>query len=48
MYDLIIKNGTLIDPAQNIHAIKDVAFSDGVVAAIGDQLTDAHEVIDAS
>jgi dihydroorotase len=48
MYDLIIKNGTLIDPAQKIHAIKDVAFSDGVVAAIGDQLTDAHEVIDAS
>jgi dihydroorotase len=48
MYDLIIKNGTLIDPAQKIHAIKDVAFLDGVVAAIGDQLTDAHEVIDAS
>lgn len=48
MYDLLIKNGTLIDPAQNINGVKDVAFSNGVVAAIGDHLTDAHEVIDAT
>lgn len=48
MFDLLIKNGTLIDPAQNIHSTKDVAFSNGTVAAIGDHLTDAHEVINAS
>ena len=35
-YDLLIKGGTLIDPAQNIHANKDVAFSNGVVAAVDD------------
>ena len=49
-YDLLIKGGTLIDPAQNIHANKDVAFSNGVVAEIGDDLskTGAQEVLDAS
>ena len=49
-YDLLIKGGILIDPAQNIHAKKDVAFSNGVVAEVGDDLskTDALEVLDAS
>lgn len=49
-YDLLIKGGTLIDPAQNIHANKDVAFSNGVVAEVGDDLpkTGAHEVLDAN
>ena len=49
-YDLLIKGGTLVDPAQNIHANKDVAFSNGVVAAIDDNLSnaDALEVLDAS
>ena len=49
-YDLLIKGGTLIDPAQNIHANRDVAFSNGVVAEVGDDLpkTDALEVLDAS
>ena len=49
-YDLLIKGGTLIDPAQNIHANKDVAFSNGVVAEVGDDLskTGAQEVLDAS
>ncbi len=49
-YDLLIKGGTLIDPAQNIHANKDVAFSNGLVAEVGDDLpkTDAHEVLDAN
>ena len=38
-YDLLIKGGTLVDPAQNIHANKDVAFSNGVVAEVGDDLS---------
>jgi len=48
-YDLLIKNGTLIDPAQGIHASKDVAFAQGAVAAVGDDLpaAEAREVIDA-
>ena len=49
-YDLLIKGGTLVDPAQNIHGNKDVAFSSGVVVAVDDNLSnaDALEVLDAS
>lgn len=49
-YDLLIKGGTLVDPAQKLHAQKDVAFAGGVVAAVGDDLpkAEAREVIDAS
>ena len=48
-YDLLIENGTLIDPSQGIHASSDVAFAAGRVAAIGEDLdaADAREVIDA-
>jgi dihydroorotase len=48
-YDLLIKGGTLIDPAQGIHAAKDVAFSDGKVAAVESDLSkeQAHMVVDA-
>ena len=49
-YELLIKGGTLIDPAQGVHALKDVAFANGMVVDVGDDLpkTEAHEVIDAS
>ncbi len=33
-YDLIIKDVTLIDPAQGIHEPKDIGFRDGLVATI--------------
>jgi dihydroorotase len=48
-YELLIKGGILIDPAQGVHACKDVAFANGVVAEIGDDLTqgNAHEFLDA-
>lgn len=48
-YELIIKNGTVIDPAQGIHARKDVAFSNGRVSAISDDIptSEAREVLDA-
>lgn len=48
-YDLIIKNGTLIDPGQSIHAVKDVAFTNGRVSAISDEIPtfEAREVLDA-
>lgn len=38
MYDLLIRNAMLIDPAQSIHAKKDVAFADGRVAAVTDDI----------
>ena len=49
IYDLLLKGGTLVDPAQNLHARQDVAFAQGRVAAVGDDLpsTDAREVWDA-
>ena len=48
-YELIIKNGTVVDPAQGIHARKDVAFANGRVSAISDDIptSDAREVLDA-
>ncbi len=50
MFDLLIRDGTLIDPAQSIHDKIDVAVAGGKVAAIGKNLdtTEANEVIDAS
>lgn len=36
--DLLLKGGTLIDPAQQIHAIRDVAFAAGKVATVGTNL----------
>jgi dihydroorotase len=49
-YDLLLKGGTLIDPAQGLHAVKDVAFTGGRVAAVGDDLprAEAAEVVDCS
>ena len=48
-YDLLIKGGTLIDPAQGIHAQMDVAFANGVVAEVGGDLprAGARDVLDA-
>jgi predicted amidohydrolase len=40
MFDLLIRNATLIDPAQSIHARQDVAFAGGRVAAVAGSLTD--------
>ena len=49
-YDLLLKGGTVIDPAQVVHAVKDVAFADGRVAAVCDDLPrgEAAEVVDCS
>ena len=48
-YELVIKNGTVVDPAQGIHARKDVAFANGRVSALSDEIpaSEAREVLDA-
>ncbi|TCR82367.1 amidohydrolase/deacetylase family metallohydrolase [Rhizobium sp. BK376] len=46
-YDLVLRNGRVIDPSQNIDKIADVAFADGKVAAIGEDLA-GKEVRDVS
>ena len=50
LYDLVIRGGTVIDPAQGIHAPLDVAFATGRVAALGAQISpsQALETLDAS
>jgi dihydroorotase len=52
-YDLVLKGGLLIDPAQGIHAKKDIAFRHSKVVRVEDNLDaeprrNAAEVIDAS
>ncbi|NTF85424.1 amidohydrolase/deacetylase family metallohydrolase [Rhizobium rhizogenes] len=42
-YDLVLKNGRVIDPSQGIDRITDVAFSGGKVAALGDNLSGLEE-----
>ena len=46
-YDLLIKGGTLVDPAEDLSGVRDVAFAGGRVAAVGEDLDkgDAREVI---
>jgi dihydroorotase len=38
MFDLVLKGGRVIDPAQNLDGVMDVAFKDGTVAALGPEL----------
>jgi len=48
-YDLLIKGGLVIDPSQGLNGIRDVAFADGKVVAIG-RLSENNtsEVIEAT
>ncbi|MBI2965254.1 MAG: amidohydrolase/deacetylase family metallohydrolase, partial [Chloroflexi bacterium] len=48
-YDLVIKNGTVIDPAQGLNAKLDVAITGGRVAAVVPSISDANarDVIEA-
>ncbi len=48
MFDLVLKGGRVIDPAQGIDAVSDVAFKDGRVAAVGSNLGEAADTRDVS
>ena len=48
MFDLVLKGGRVIDPAQGIDAVSDVAFKDGRVAAVGPNLGPAADIHDVS
>ena len=41
-YDLVLKGGTLLDPGQNIHDRRDVAFKDGKVVAVSEGIDPAQ------
>ena len=49
-YDLVLKGGQVIDPANGIDAILDVAVKDGRIAAVGANLDASHAetVVDAT
>ena len=49
-YDIVLKGGHVIDPANGIDAVRDVAISAGRIAAVRDGIpaTDAHRVVDAA
>src|ERR1700683_1981369 len=48
-FDLILHNGRVIDPSQNLDRVADVAFAGGKVAAVGQRLeADGAEVRDVS
>ncbi len=48
-YDLVIKNGTVIDPSQGLHAKRDVAVAGGRIVAVEPYIPDgdAYDVIEA-
>src|ERR1700691_4129993 len=48
-FDLILRNGRVIDPSQNLDRVTDVAFAGGKVAKVGERLEDdGAEVRDVS
>ena len=50
IYELLLQGGTLLDPAQSIHAPRDVAFVNGRVAAVAENIAPvtAQEVVDCT
>ncbi len=48
MFDLILTGGRLIDPAQGLDEVLDIAFADGRVAALGHSLGEAVETRDVT
>ena len=49
-YDLILKGGHVVDPSQGINKVQDIAFENGKVAKLDDDLSssDAKEIKDVS
>jgi dihydroorotase len=37
-HDLILRGGTVVDPSQGLHAVRDVAVADGKIAAIAERI----------
>lgn len=49
MYQLVIRNGTVMDPANSLSRIADVAVADGRIAGVGDfSGAEARQTIDAT
>jgi dihydroorotase len=48
-YDVLLKGGTVVDPAQGLHALRDVAVTDGKIATLEEEIPagEAKRVIEA-
>jgi dihydroorotase len=46
-FDLVLKGGRVIDTAQGVDGVQDVAISDGKIAAVATDLSGADEIVDA-
>ena len=48
-FDLVIKNGTVVDPSQGLHAKRDIAIAGGRIVAVEEHISDndTHDVIEA-
>ncbi len=48
-FDLVIKNGTVVDPSQALHAKRDIAIAGGRIVAVEEHVSDndTHDVIEA-
>jgi dihydroorotase len=40
MFDILIKGGTVVDPAQKIHGLKDIGITNGVIAEINNDIAE--------
>jgi len=45
-FDLVLKGGRVIDPAQGVDGVQDVAISDGKIAAVATELSGAGKTVD--
>ena len=47
LYDLLIKGGTIVDPAERLHAQSDLAISRGKIMQVSPGLSEARSIINA-
>ena len=48
-FDIVIKNGTVVDPSLALHAKRDIAIAGGRIVAVEEHVSDndTHDVIEA-
>ena len=42
-FDLLLRNGTVLDPSQSLHAVRDIAIAGGKIAAIAEAIIEPAE-----
>ena len=47
-FDVVIRNGRIMDPASGVDSVRQLGIRDGKIAAISEQALQGRSVIDAS